>query len=149
MLSADALGRRMLQPSITRTVHPYIMSLPYVAVSFVNMVDLPYAATKSAWCAFLIGEPGFMSVSADGKSVSIRDAQLSQSTPIDILKLNLESGVVLPVALMMISLESRSRYRINGWVNTKTSRVLGRISFELKVEIAFGNCPKVRHKNML
>lgn len=134
----------MLQPVIAKTVHSYIQSLSYVAVSFVNMVPFEGISLHSSWSTLLLGQPGFMTVSPEGRAVSVRNAAPSQMN-FDLFKLNLESGLVIPVALMAISFESRSRYRINGWVQAKPGKITGAMSFDVKIEVAFGNCPKVRY----
>ena len=137
----------MIQPTISKQVWPFLASMSFVVVSFVNIQtkhDNSMPSTHSPWCSILFGKEGFISVSPNGRTVTVKDAFVSNSAE-DSLVQNLLNGHQVPLSIMAISFEERSRYRINGHATLRKdgSDKNGWLSFTLSVQEAFGNCPKV------
>lgn len=87
------------------------------------------------WASVLPGLPGFIKSPSD-TTLQIR-APVSPSDP---LHESLKPGA--PVGLLGIELATRRRNRANGKITQVHDQ--GRGGFDFKVDVSFGNCPKVR-----
>ncbi len=137
-ISATMLGKRMVQPLVPQGVRPYLSSLTYILVASVEIVN----NLIHPWSSIIFGEEGFVSTSADGQTIKVTNARISMEGSEPLLK-NLQNTKNGPISFLAIDFEHRNRYRINGRVSTVTY-MAGLLSFTMKTEECFGNCPKVR-----
>jgi predicted pyridoxine 5'-phosphate oxidase superfamily flavin-nucleotide-binding protein len=119
----DVQGRRGVSASLTDQHREFFPQLPFVVAASVD-------ASGQPWATLLFGEPGFMQ--------SDTAARLHvQATPIpgDPLAASFAAGAA--VGLLGIDLNARRRNRVNGHIDAA-----GAGGFTLRVDQAFGNCPK-------
>ncbi len=131
----------MIKHAIPEVKVLYLNSLTYIVVASVDHEE----SQTSAWSSILFGEEGFVTVSSDGRHVNVNNARMANLS-LDPLFANLQKCGKSAISIMAISFEVRNRYRINGHVVAMTSKN-DLLSFTLKVEEAFGNCPKVSFTN--
>lgn len=129
----------MIQPNVNPVKVPYLNSLTYIVVSSIDFGES--LASFTPWSSILFGDEGFLSVSPDGKIVTVSNARVSNLSS-DPLVSNLQKCGNTPLSIMAINFEVRNRYRINGHAVSTTCQN-GLLSFSLQVDEAFGNCPKV------
>jgi predicted pyridoxine 5'-phosphate oxidase superfamily flavin-nucleotide-binding protein len=126
----EAQGRRAITPYLTEQHRAFFAQLPYVAAGALD-------ASGQPWATLLTGQPGFMA-SCDSACLSI-----TGRPPIgDPLATAFNVGA--PVGLLGIDLATRRRNRVNGTVKAADAT-----RFALRVEQAFGNCPKYIQRRML
>ena len=91
-------------------------------------------AATNGWASPLFGEPGFASVTEDGRTTRIDLARATRS-PADRAWRDVQAGA--DVGLLAIDLATRRRLRINGTVTAMSAGEL-----VLEVRESYPNCPK-------
>lgn len=120
---AEQIGARFIRDYMPDQHRDFYQQLPFIAVGSVD-------SQGCAWASIVCGQPGFVQ---SPTSTTLALAQTIFAD--DPLKANLTVGA--PLGFLGIELETRRRNRINGWLEWQGERY-----FQVKVEHAFGNCPK-------
>jgi len=106
-------------------------AIPFLAAQSFAVLGLEH--DREIWATYLIGQPGFISA----------PDQLRIHFDLDRLHMQLDPTISAtarfgrPVGSIFIDLETRTRYRVNGTLSEVSPEAL-----ELRVQEAFGNCPK-------
>ncbi|MBO0322243.1 pyridoxamine 5'-phosphate oxidase family protein [Muricauda sp. CAU 1633] len=116
--------KRMVAPAISPQIVPFIETQ---ALIFVGSTD----ATGQPWSSALYGEPGFLQVPESTELVI--DQEMIKSPKGDMFFANIETNP--EVGFLFIHPESRTRFRVNGYVTR-----LGR-KIKVRVGESYGNCP--------
>lgn len=119
----EAVGRRVLRDHLSAQHRSFFAQLPFVVVGSVDRDGRP-------WASLLAGAPGFVR-SPDERTLVVG----AWPHAADPLSSSLAVGASL--GLLGIELPTRRRNRANGSVVAADGS-----EFQLRVEQAFGNCPK-------
>lgn len=129
--STALLNGRLYEDSVIGPAHKFLAQLPYFVIS---------AETKSGEIAVsvLVAEPGFISVTDDGKQIQL-DLSAAAATLSDPVLACLKD--TKRVGGLAIDLGTRRRLRVNGHV-----RELNADKLVIEVDESYPNCPKYIQK---
>jgi predicted pyridoxine 5'-phosphate oxidase superfamily flavin-nucleotide-binding protein len=125
------LNSRMITDSIMLPALPFMAKQPWAILGGPD-------PDGRLWCSALVGEPGFVSPSEDGKEVSF-DLTQAPYHPVNPLFRGLAKGRAF--GALFIELATRRRLRVNGHIASFSPTQL-----HLAVEESFPNCPKFIQK---
>lgn len=128
------LNGRLIEDSVMPAAHAFLRQLPFIVLSASDQHNnIPVT--------LVYGEPGFISIDASGRKVSISiadDGRQHQDPVLRILKRNTRVGA------LAIDLGTRRRLRINGRIASINPSTL-----TINVDEAFPNCPKYIQKRVM
>lgn len=125
------LNSRMIADSIMLPALPFMTKQPWAILGGLD-------PDGQMWCSALVGEPGFIAPSEEGKEVRF-DLLRAPFHPANPLFATLTQGRA--IGALFIELATRKRLRVNGQVASMAPRHLS-----LTVQESFPNCPKFIQK---
>ncbi|KAL4458927.1 hypothetical protein ABPG75_013792 [Micractinium tetrahymenae] len=131
----ESMGRRMIKPAVNAVQGDLLRQLPLLLVTGSD-------AAGRTWASALVGSPGFVSVAPDPSVLRISSARLLGDGALTLLPGQ-------QVGCLGILLSSRRRVRVNGTLQGVERGPGGLLELRVRVEQAYGNCPKYIQKRTL
>jgi len=119
----ERIGRRVIRDYMPEEHRTFFGQLPWLLVGSLD-------ANRRPWASVVTGAPGFIA-SPDPYTLLVRASPHPGDTLADHLR------VQAPIGLLGLELHTRRRNRMNGRVTR-----IAEGGFEVRVDQAFGNCPK-------